>query len=82
MHKCTNFQFEIAEEGLVDLSIYDLQGRKVRTIVHDRMAPSAYGNFWDGTNDAHLQARNGIYFARLLAPGLKKPISYRLALAR
>jgi hypothetical protein len=82
MAKCTNFQFEIAQEGLVDLSIFDLQGRKVHTVVHDRLAPSSYGNFWDGTNDARVPVRNGVYFVRLVAPGLKKPISYRLVLAR
>jgi len=82
MARCTNFQFEIAEEGLVDLAIYDLQGRKVRSIVHERLAPSSYGNFWDGTNDSHMKARNGVYFVRLIAPGLAKPMSYRLVLAR
>jgi hypothetical protein len=82
MAKCTNFQFEIAEAGMVDLSIYDLQGRRVRGLVHERLEPSSYGNFWDGTNDAHVPARNGVYFVRLVAPGLKKPISYRLVLAR
>lgn len=82
MTKCTNLQFEIAQEGLVDMSIYDLQGRKVRTIVHERLRPNSYGNFWDGTNDAHVKARNGVYFVRLLAPGLQKPISYRLVIAR
>ena len=82
MHKCTNFQFEIATEGMVELAIYDLQGRRVRSLVHERLAPSSYGNFWDGTNDNRVQARNGVYFVRLMAPGLRKPISYRLVLAR
>ena len=54
----------------------------MRSAAFDRLAPSSYGNFWDGTNDARVQARNGVYFVRLVAPGLKKPISYRLVLAR
>ncbi|MGH7740896.1 MAG: choice-of-anchor V domain-containing protein [Candidatus Eiseniibacteriota bacterium] len=82
MARCTNFQFEIAQGGLVDLSIFDLQGRKVRTIVHEHLEASSYGEFWDGTNEARVQARNGVYFVRLVAPGLAKPISYRLVLAR
>jgi hypothetical protein len=82
MTQCLNLQYEIERTGPVDLSVFDLQGRKVRTLVHERLEPSSYGNFWNGRNDAGVQMKNGTYFIRLIAPGLRKPISYRIALAR
>src|SRR5262249_52239013 len=35
MVKCTGLSFTIAKGGLVDVSVYDLQGRKVRTALHE-----------------------------------------------
>ena len=82
MTQCLNLQFEIARGGMVDLAVYDLQGRRVRRLVHERRDASAYDEFWNGRNDAGTQMKNGIYFVRLMAPGLRKPISYRVTLAR
>ena len=82
MTQCLDLQFEIAESGFVDLSVFDLQGRRVRTLVHGHLAASSYGKFWNGQNDAGTQMKNGVYFIRLSAPGLRKPLSYRVTLAR
>ncbi|MBI1799335.1 MAG: T9SS type A sorting domain-containing protein [Candidatus Eisenbacteria bacterium] len=82
MTRCLNLQFQIGRAGPVDLSVFDLQGRRVRTLVHERLEPSEYGNFWDGHNDSGVQMKNGVYFIRLSAPGLTKPLSHRVTLAR
>jgi hypothetical protein len=82
MTQCIKLEFQIARAGMVNLAVYDLQGRRVRTLVHERLEPSEYGNFWNGRNDAGSQMRNGVYFIRLMAPGIRKPLSYRITLAR
>jgi hypothetical protein len=82
MSKCTKLEFQIEKAGEVDLAVFDLQGRKVRTVLHERLAPNDYANFWDGCNDANVKQRNGVYFIRLTAPGLARPISRRVTLAR
>lgn len=80
--QCLSLQFEMARGGLVDLSIFDLQGRRVRTIVHERRSASSYGEFWNGRKDDGSQARNGIYFVRLYVPGQQKAISRKIILSR
>jgi hypothetical protein len=80
--QCLNLQFEIARGGFVDLSIFDLQGRKVRNLVHERRVASSYGEFWNGRRDDGSQARNGIYFVRLSVPGQQKPLSRKIILSR
>jgi hypothetical protein len=82
MTQCIKLEFQIGKPGMVNLAVYDLQGRRVRTLVHDRLEASEYGNFWNGRNDAGTQMKNGIYFIRLMAPGLRRPLSYRVTLAR
>ena len=82
MTQCLNLQYEIAKAGIVDLAVFDLQGRRVRTIRHERTEPSTYGTLWEGRNDTGIQMTNGVYYIRLAAPGLAKPISYRVTLAR
>lgn len=46
----------------VDLSIYNMLGQKVRTLVSDVLTPGSYQITWDGKNDNGVQVANGIYF--------------------
>jgi hypothetical protein len=80
--QCLSLQFQIARSGFVDLSVFDVQGRKVRNIVHERRVASEYGEFWNGRRDDGTQARNGIYFVRLSVPGQQQPISRKIILSR
>jgi hypothetical protein len=51
------------------LTIVDLRGRVVRTLVDAALAPGRYSALWDGTNDRGERAAAGIYFARLFTEG-------------
>jgi hypothetical protein len=73
--------FEIARAGIVDLSIYDLQGRKIRTLHHGYRPAGVAQPSWDGTRDDGEPAKNGVYFVRLSAPGLERPIMRKVTLA-
>ncbi len=49
----------------VRLSVYNIRGQLIRTLV-DRWQPaSAYHVRWDGTNDAGIMQSSGLYIARL-----------------
>jgi flagellar hook assembly protein FlgD len=52
----------------VDLEIFDLRGRRVRTL--SRQAPFAAGEHrvtWDGRDDSGRAAGSGVYLARARA---------------
>jgi len=54
----------IANAGRVRVSIYDVAGRKVRTLA-DRFFPAGDVNLaWDGTDDAGGKVGRGVYFVR------------------
>jgi hypothetical protein len=81
MSKCSGFDFTIARAGFVDLAVYDLQGRRVQTIVHETREAGSYGSLWNGRRDDTSWAPNGVYFIRLKPPG-ESPISRKITLAR
>jgi hypothetical protein len=56
----TEFRFEIADYGLVELSIFDVLGRMVGIIVNETLAPGAHGRRWDAAG-----LPSGVYYYRL-----------------
>ena len=52
---------------LINLSIYDLSGRVVRTLVDEEQEPGYYSVTWDLRGVSEERLPNGVYFCRLLA---------------
>jgi hypothetical protein len=61
------FSFRLTEPGAVQLDIYDVAGRLVRTVDHRVHPAGASAVTWDGANAQGRKATAGIYFARLRA---------------
>ncbi len=59
--------FQIPEPTRVNITIYDLLGRKIKTLVDRKMLSGYYQSIWDGTNDRGLGVSTGIYFYRLVS---------------
>jgi hypothetical protein len=66
----TSITFALARSGRVDLGVYDVLGRKVRTLARAQSFESGPHRLkWDGTDDAGHAAASGVYFIRLEAEG-------------
>ena len=67
----TTLRFELAKPGAVDLRLYDVAGRLVRTLCDGREALPAgrHAVAWDGTDDGGRQLPSGVYLGRLSAGG-------------
>jgi len=61
----TTISFEIPLESLVSLTIYDIQGKVVRKLVHRSRLVGSQNMVWDATNDKGLAVSAGMYFYRL-----------------
>lgn len=81
-NQCVDLSFEIAKAGPIHFSIYDVQGRSIRTLLRGWHDAGPGAAFWNGKRDDGTQASNGVYFVRLIAPGVPKPLVQRLTLAR
>ena len=51
--------------GMLDLAIYDLSGRRVRTLESGRAAPGRFSASWDLRDASGAPAHAGVYFACL-----------------
>ncbi|MBI2504877.1 MAG: ASPIC/UnbV domain-containing protein [Candidatus Latescibacteria bacterium] len=61
----TQIAFELAEEGWVQLSIYELLGQKVRTLVDEYRLPGTYQVVWDGRDEGGRPVASGVYLYHL-----------------
>jgi hypothetical protein len=61
----TSIRYGVPAEGLVDLGIFDVVGRRVRTLVRGIEGPGEREATWDGRDDTGNPVARGVYFARL-----------------
>jgi len=63
----TTIAFEVPgrEEARVRLDVYDIAGRRVRTLVAETMGPGTHEVRWDGVDATGRRVASGVYFARL-----------------
>src|SRR5262249_49548167 len=74
-------RFDLARGGDTRLDIFDAAGRRVASLVHAGLEPGSYSVRWDGRADGGEPLGAGLYFARLIAPGVT-PHAARLAIVR
>ncbi len=63
--------FEIPGEANVELKLFDVAGRVVKTLASGPLGAGPHEVWWDGTTDGGSPARPGTYFYRLRAGGQK-----------
>ena len=66
-NQTTKIEFTLAKSGFVTLTIYDLLGRKLRTLVSEPVSAGYKSVLWDGKNDSGKNVASGVYFYRLKA---------------
>ena len=58
-----------SERAMVELTIYDVQGRLVRTLASRWFEPGRRFIHWDGRDNRGNPVASGIYVYRLVTPG-------------
>jgi hypothetical protein len=69
----TKIEFTLSKSGFVTLQIYDLLGRKVRTLVSENLSSGYKSVFWDGKNDDGKDVASGVYFYQLRVGDFSEP---------
>jgi hypothetical protein len=62
------FSLPLTEQGVhrVRLEIFDVNGKKVRTLIQGELHPGTYRVTWDRLTDTGQRATSGVYFYRLV----------------
>ncbi|HDQ99080.1 MAG TPA: T9SS type A sorting domain-containing protein [candidate division WOR-3 bacterium] len=63
----TSISYAVPRAGNVSLTVYDVAGRPVRTLVNGRQNAGRYSVNWDGRSEAGDEVAAGIYFYTLTA---------------
>jgi hypothetical protein len=64
----TTVYFDVPERALLELAVYDVQGRRVRTLARGSFDPGRRHVRWDGRDDRGNPVASGVYMYRLIAP--------------
>ncbi|MBM4167696.1 MAG: T9SS type A sorting domain-containing protein [Ignavibacteria bacterium] len=57
--------YDIPADGIVKLTVFDLLGRHIRTLVDDQQSAGRYRARWDGRDDGGRIVPSGIYIYRI-----------------
>ena len=64
----TSLRFHLASASPVHLSLYNLQGQRIRILADAPFNAGAHQVVWDGLNQRGHPAATGLYLARLITP--------------
>ncbi|MCD6086383.1 MAG: T9SS type A sorting domain-containing protein [Candidatus Hydrothermae bacterium] len=63
----TEIGFAVASEANVNVSVYDISGKLVRTLVNRKLVPGEYTAAWDGRDNRGHSVKSGVYFVKMTA---------------
>jgi len=61
----TNIAFQINNPEFVELTIYDLLGRKIKNLISEQKAPGSYLVSWNGRDEYESKVPSGVYMYTL-----------------
>jgi hypothetical protein len=61
----TTIRYHIAQKGQVTITIYNMLGQKVKTLVDENKPAGAYIVVWNGRNERGVTVPTGMYFYRM-----------------
>jgi hypothetical protein len=76
----TTISYELGASAPVELAVYDIRGRKVRSLVRGEVQAGYQSVTWNGTDDSGRTVASGVYFYRLRVGD--KIVTRRMVLVR
>jgi hypothetical protein len=61
----TNILFNVVEEGVVDVKVYNIKGQVVKSLLNEKRVVGSHRIVWNGDNNSGTKVASGIYFVKL-----------------
>lgn len=61
----TKIKIDVPEFSNIELSVYNVLGQKVKTLLNSNLNPGSYEFEWDGTSDNKIKSTSGIYYIKM-----------------
>ena len=68
----TTLRYDLPEDALVNITIYDMMGRQIRTLISTQHSAGYKSVQWNATNDAGSPVSAGLYFYMIQAGDFKQ----------
>ena len=75
-----SISFSITEDSKVNISIYNIKGQLIRTLVDESYERGFHKAIWNGKDTSGKSVSNGIYFYNLKVNGKSKAVKKMLLL--
>ena len=63
----TKIKFAIEKNTLTEVAVYDVLGRKVKSLVNENLTPGYYNAEWNGTDENGRSVGTGVYYVKMTA---------------
>jgi hypothetical protein len=77
----TNICFNLPKAGKVELSIYNIKGQKVKSLIKEELEAGSHICEWNGKDASNKQTASGVYFYQLKV-GSKKVLTNKMLLLK
>lgn len=67
----TTVEIYMAQEGVARVDVFDVTGRRVRTLAADRLGVGAHAIVWDGRDGRGVDVSAGVYLVQLRTGGVR-----------
>jgi len=61
----TTIAYSVKTESRVEITVFNINGQRVKTLVSESASPGRYFTTWDGGTEAGGKASPGVYFCRM-----------------
>jgi len=76
----TRISFSIPGDSNIEISIYNIKGRKVKTFVYENLEKGIHNIVWKGKDESGKSVVSGVYFYKMIVNGKDKSIKKMLLL--
>jgi len=63
----TTVKYDLPDQSRVDITVYDILGRQVKTLVNGNQDPGSKSIIWDATDNEGRPVNSGVYMYRIIA---------------
>jgi aminopeptidase N len=68
----TRIAFQVPEDSRVELTVFNVRGQEVRTLLDKDLGAGSHALIWDGTDHRGRDVASGLYFCEMRAGDFKK----------
>ena len=68
----TSISYDLAKDAIVTITIYDLMGRSIKTLVDNKQIAGSRSVRWDATNNVGQPIPSGMYVYSIKADGFRQ----------